>query len=312
MNIRTATPQDAANLLEIYRQYIDTSITFEYALPSISEFKRRISDTLKDYPFLVGIEDGQIVGYNYAHRIQIRDAYQWGAELSIYLDKNLHGRGWGTRLYVRLIKLLQAQGVRTVYGCVTTPNPVSEHFHEKLGFERIGLFKNAGFKNEEWHDIAWYAKNIGKYDVPSLFIPFSKRSNSSFNASTSSINIAPCGLICSRCDAYRATQENSPEKHELVTANWRKLNLCDDTGAEYLTCDGCLNATGRKSYFCANMCEIRHCVVEKRRRSCSGCPEYPCDKLNTFLKSAPEEQAKAMRNLLEAIAGVEQNMHSAF
>ena len=312
MNIRTATPQDAANLLEIYRQYIDTSITFEYALPSIIEFKRRISDTLKDYPFLVGIEDGHIVGYTYAHRIQLRDAYQWGAELSIYLDKNFPGRGWGTQLYIRLIELLQTQGVRTVYGCVTIPNPVSEHFHEKLEFERIGFFKNAGFKNGEWHDIAWYAKNIGKYDVPSPFIPFTKRSNNSFDASTSSINIAPCGLVCSRCDAYRATQENSPEKLELVAASWRKLNSCDDIKAEYLPCDGCLNATGRKSYFCANMCEIRRCVVEKKKRSCSDCPEYPCDKLNAFFKSAPEGQAKAMQKLLEAIAEVEKNMHSVF
>ncbi len=77
---------------------------------------------------------------------------------------------------------------------------------------------------------------------------------------------------------------------------------------EHKNCD----ATGRKSYFYANMCEIRRCVVEKKRRSCSGCSEYPCDKLNAFLKSAPEGQAKAMQNLLETIAEVEQSMHSVF
>ncbi|GEM_PF-3666499 len=42
----------------------------------------------------------------------------------------------------------------------------------------------------------------------------------------SQIKIAPCGLVCSRCDAYRATQLNAPEKLELVAAKWREVNHC--------------------------------------------------------------------------------------
>lgn len=126
------------------------------------------------------------------------------------------------------------------------------------------------------------------------------------------INIAPCGLVCSRCDACRATQENSPEKLELVAASWRELNSCDLITADLLPCDGCMNATGRKSYYCANMCEIRRCAIEKEIKVCSECPEFPCDKVDSFLKSAPEGQAKAMRSLLEAIADVERNMRSVF
>ena len=34
------------------------------------------------------------------------------------------------------------------------------------------------------------------------------------------INIVPCGLICSRCDAYCATLENSPEKLELYICHF--------------------------------------------------------------------------------------------
>jgi phosphinothricin acetyltransferase len=172
MKIKLAVPEDAAELLAIYENYIDTPITFEYERPTLSEFVRRIVDTLENYPYLVGIENDKIVGYAYAHRLQTRPAYQWSAELSIYLVPQSSGHGLGQELYSCLIELLKIQGVRTVYGCVTSPNPRSEAFHEKLGFRRIGRFHNAGYKNGVWHDISWFEKNIAQYDEPEPLIPF--------------------------------------------------------------------------------------------------------------------------------------------
>lgn len=126
------------------------------------------------------------------------------------------------------------------------------------------------------------------------------------------LNIAPCGLICSRCDAYRATQENSPEKLEMVAASWRELNHCDDIKAEYLPCDGCMTEGGRKCFYCENMCEIRSCAIEKKVNVCSECSDYPCKTVSDFIAHAPTGQAKAMKKLLDAIVEVERNMHSAF
>src|SRR5699024_9509596 len=68
MGIRMATAADTAALLAIYGQYIDTSITFEYTLPTEAEFAARITGILEIYPYLVWEEDGQILGYAYAHR----------------------------------------------------------------------------------------------------------------------------------------------------------------------------------------------------------------------------------------------------
>jgi len=173
MDIRIAAVGDAPGILAVYSGYMDTSITFEYRLPSIKEFTRRIADTLECYPYLVCVESGRICGYAYAHPFQAREAYQWGAELSIYIDHGMTSHGVGTRLYGILIDLLKLQGVRTVYGCVTVPNPPSERFHEKLGFRRIGFFHRAGFKGE-WHDISWFEKPVAPYDAPEKLIPFSQ------------------------------------------------------------------------------------------------------------------------------------------
>ncbi len=175
MKIEVAAEGDGAEILAVYSQYIDTPVTFECGLPSPEEFSGRIGGILKDYPYLVCREAGRLLGYACAHRFREREAYRWGAELSIYLDSGATSRGIGKLLYSILIDLLERQGVRTVYGCVTMPNPGSEKLHERLGFRRIGTFRRAGFKNGAWHDVTWFEKEIAAYDVPpSEFVPFSR------------------------------------------------------------------------------------------------------------------------------------------
>ena len=126
------------------------------------------------------------------------------------------------------------------------------------------------------------------------------------------INIAPCGLVCSRCDAYRATQENSPEKHELVAADWRKRYHCDDIRAELIPCDGCMTEGGRKCHHCEHSCEIRKCVGGKQVKVCSECAEYPCEKLSGFFEYVPEAQAEGQQFLLRDLqqaAVCQKNQH---
>ena len=54
LRIRAAAVEDAAELLEIYKPYVEhTAITFEYEVPSVEEFKNRIKETLEGYPYIV-------------------------------------------------------------------------------------------------------------------------------------------------------------------------------------------------------------------------------------------------------------------
>lgn len=175
MRIRFAKEKDAAALLEIYKQYIDTTVTFEYELPSKEEFQRRICEYSKEYPYFICTENGRCVGYVYAHRAQERAAFQWNAELSIYLDKNYHGKGVGRILYEMMFEILALQGIKTVYGLVTTPNPKSTKLHEGTGFQLAGTYHNTGFKANQWCDLLLYEKQIGEYDdKPTPMIPICK------------------------------------------------------------------------------------------------------------------------------------------
>ena len=164
MRIRFAHPEDSGKILKIYAQYIETPITFEYVLPSEAEFAQRIADISDFYPYLVCEKGTEITGYAYAHRHMGREAYQWNAELSIYLDRPFASAGLGKKMYGMLIDILRLQGIKAVYGGVTSPNEKSEALHKTLGFQVFGICRKAGYKAGKWHDVTWFEKAIAEYD----------------------------------------------------------------------------------------------------------------------------------------------------
>lgn len=164
--LRMAEEADAAALLAVYLPYMATTITFEYTAPSEEEFAARVRDTLRDYPYLLCEEEGQVLGYAYAHRLKSRAAYQWDAELSVYISAAAWGRGIGQALYGALLALLEAQGVRNVYGVITADNERSIAFHRGMGFSDAGVHHKTGYKNGRWLDVVWLEKRLGGEEPP--------------------------------------------------------------------------------------------------------------------------------------------------
>ena len=129
------------------------------------QFGRRIADVQREYPWIVWEENGEILGYAYAHKFAVRVSYRPSAELSVYLSPDARGKGIGRKLYEALFALLQLQNVKSVYGIVTTPNPRSEAMHLALGFSRVSTLHNVGYK-QGWRDVSWFCKQIGEYTEP--------------------------------------------------------------------------------------------------------------------------------------------------
>ena len=114
ITIRNATLADAPRILEIYAYYVEhTVITFEYDVPSLAEFEGRMRAIMQKYPYLVIERDGRIEGYAYAHAFVGRAAYDWAAELTIYLDHDARRGGMGRVLYEALADRLKAMGAST-------------------------------------------------------------------------------------------------------------------------------------------------------------------------------------------------------
>lgn len=168
MTIRFAKLTDAPAILGIYAPYItDTPVTFEYIVPTLSEFSERIDLIQQQFPYLVAEEDGKILGYAYASRHRDRIAYQWSVEASVYIHPSGHRRGIARTLYATLFDLLRKQGYFNVYAGITMPNEPSEAFHQAMGFSLIGVYPNIGYKQGKWHDVCWYQLALQNHeDVP--------------------------------------------------------------------------------------------------------------------------------------------------
>lgn len=177
--IKTASLKDAPRLLEIYRPYVlKTPITFEYDVPTVTEFASRIETTLKKYPYIVAVVDDKIVGYAYTSPFKTRAAYQWAVETSIYLDLDYKGSGIGTALYQRLEEISKQQNIINMNACITYGNPESIAFHEKFGYKQVAHFTKCGYKFDRWHDMIWMEKMLGDHPKqPLAFIPFEKLCN---------------------------------------------------------------------------------------------------------------------------------------
>lgn len=172
--IRPAVLDDAAQLVGIYAPYVEnTSITFEYVVPSTQEFAERIRHTLSRYPYLVAEKDGVPVGYAYASAFKGRAAYDWSVETSIYVNRDLRGGGVGSLLYDHLESCLTRQNVCNICACITYPNPGSIAFHEKYGYKTVAHFHASGYKQGKWYDMVWMEKTLCPHELPPKpFIPF--------------------------------------------------------------------------------------------------------------------------------------------
>jgi len=100
--------------------------------------------------------------------------------------------------------------------------------------------------------------------------------------------VAFCGLVCTDCKAFIATQENNGAKRREVAEAWSK-EYGHELKPEQINCDGCLSKGTRVFNYC-NICEIRKCGQEKRVKNCAYCDDYKCEKLAKFFENASEAE----------------------
>jgi L-amino acid N-acyltransferase YncA len=159
--IRLATEDDAVAMAAIYAPYVrETAISFELEPPDAAAFRTKIRDVLKLAPWLVCEDAGVVVGYAYASSFRARPAYRFTVETSVYVRSDTRSRGVGRALYGELIDRLVHQRFRRAIGGMTVPNAASARLHQALGFERVGVFREVGFKFGQWHDVEFWEREL--------------------------------------------------------------------------------------------------------------------------------------------------------
>jgi phosphinothricin acetyltransferase len=149
--IRLATAADLERINEIYNHYVLHSTCTYQTEPEPIEGRRAWFAAHDDrHPVTVAEEDGRVVGWGSLSRFHRRAAYGRTVENSVYVDPALHRRGIGQALLLDLIDRARRLGHHTIVALIDAEQTPSVAIHEKLGFERVGLLKEVGFKFERW------------------------------------------------------------------------------------------------------------------------------------------------------------------
>ncbi len=101
--------------------------------------------------------------------------------------------------------------------------------------------------------------------------------------------IAYCGLICTDCTAYVATQNDDDDKKREVAEDWTK-KYNHEFKPEDINCVGCIPTSGKHVGQCF-VCEVRKCGQEKGVTNCAYCGDYICEKLDKYFQMAPVMKA---------------------
>ena len=98
--------------------------------------------------------------------------------------------------------------------------------------------------------------------------------------------IAFCGLVCTECPGFIATQNDDAEALKQVAEQWSK-EYDAQVSPEDCVCDGCVSVDARLGGH-PRECEIRACGIGRRVQNCGYCDDYACEKLTEFFGMASD------------------------
>ncbi len=152
IKIRPYNTKDTQAILDILNYNIlhSTSL-YDYKIRSYEQQKSILEEKLsKGFPVIVAEYDGELAGFGMYSEFRFREAYQFTAEHSVYVNADFQGKGIGKIILQELIDLARKQKIHTMIAVIDSENQNSVLFHEKFGFETVGIFKECGFKFDRW------------------------------------------------------------------------------------------------------------------------------------------------------------------
>jgi len=156
MQIRTYLKKDFQAIADIYNESISLGgVTLDFDLYSPANIEKAfIKNFNHRETILVSEQDSQVIGWGIIKHYNKRPGYNLSCETSIYLSFSNIGRGYGYALQTALLEKVQAFGYHHVVAKILVANSRSIKFHQKFGYEIVGIQKEIGYYQGKWLDVA--------------------------------------------------------------------------------------------------------------------------------------------------------------
>lgn len=145
MNIRPASPADAAAIAGIFNQYLARA-TMVFKPRIAADFAQIIVEE-HNPAFVIEDAEGKVNGYAYVKPYSDRGGYSLAGEISVFLDENATGSGLGNTLYNVLLPAANECGYRHLTAKIWANNSGSIRFHARHGFRMVGTQVGIGLVN---------------------------------------------------------------------------------------------------------------------------------------------------------------------
>jgi len=152
--VRIAASSDLPSILEIVNHAIaNTTAIYDYDARSLQE-QSIIFQTKKDkgFPIFVIEFKNEILGFGTYDSFRSEVGNRFTVEHSVYVKDGFSGKGIGALLLQQLIDAAKQQNYHIMIGVVDASNENSIKFHERFGFQSMGILKEVGFKFDRWLD----------------------------------------------------------------------------------------------------------------------------------------------------------------
>ena len=161
-NIRPATETDLTAINDIYNHYVlHSTCTYQEEPETMEDRRRWFSRHGEKHSVIVAVKDGQVAGWGSLSPYHARSAYRFTVENSVYVHHQLHRHGIGSLLLEELIDRARNFKHRTIIAAIDGEQPASVALHSKFHFERVGHFKEVGFKFGRWLDVIYMELKVG-------------------------------------------------------------------------------------------------------------------------------------------------------
>ena len=159
ITFRPTQDSDVGGLLPLYNHYVRTSTaTFHTEEIDAATFRALLFPGYPRYDSWVIQVEGAPAGYVILARYKPREAYDGSAEVTIYLDPALSGKGLGSAA----LNFVEAQDrerkFHNLLAIICGENTASIHLFEKFGYVRCAHYHEVGRKFGRWLDIVSYEK----------------------------------------------------------------------------------------------------------------------------------------------------------
>lgn len=154
--IRPATEADLVAINDIYNHYVlHSTCTYQEEPEPIKGRRQWLHHHGDQHPVIVFEADGLVVGWGSLSAYHARSAYRRTVENSVYVHHQQHRRGIGSLLLQELIVRARSLGHHAIIAGIDAEQTASVALHARFHFEKVGQFKQVGFKFGRWLDVIY-------------------------------------------------------------------------------------------------------------------------------------------------------------